>query len=377
MTRGGEVNIGKAALVLAMSICLTSVGYGAPKKDPPKKRIVVVSSYHREYAWSQDTNRGFCDAMLKWGYFDTRGQAEEFTKNDFVETSRFVVKKLWLDAKRKKKREEKLRSAKQIVNVIEEFKPSLIFLGDDDAAQFVGAQFIDSGPPMVFWGINNTPVKYGLVDSVERPGHNATGIYQPGYYAESLMLLRKLVPGAKTFAVLTDDTIAGRSHYKAIEYLAQHGALPLKLSETVVTGDFETFKRRALELQKNVDAFFIAQYSSLVDKNGNYVTADEIAAWYLANIKIPETAEQGQFVRQGMLCGADDSGYNQGYEAVGVAVDILSRGANPATYPVRAPKRGALMVNKARAKMLGITLAPKMGIEEYVDAAETLPRSQQ
>ncbi len=366
------MNILNALLVFALSLCLTSVGYGAQKKDLPKKRIIVVSSYHREYAWSQDTNRGFCDAMLKWGYFDNSGQAEEYTKNDIIETSQVVVKKLWLDAKRKKTRKEKLQSAAKIVKTIMEFKPSLIFLGDDDAAQYIGTQFLDTGPPLVFWGINNTPVKYGLVDSAGRPGHNATGIYQPGYYRESLMLLKKLVPAAKTFAVLTDDTTAGRSHYKAIEYLAHQGVLPLKLVETVVTGDYEVFKSRVLDLQKKVDAFFVAQYSSLMDRNGEYVTGDTIAAWYLRNVKIPETTEQGQFVRQGMLCGADDSGYNQGYEAVGVAVDILSKGANPATYPVRAPRRGALMVNRERAKMLGIDLIPEMGIEEYVDSAEAL-----
>jgi ABC-type uncharacterized transport system substrate-binding protein len=202
-----------------------------------------------------------------------------------------------------------------------------------------------------------------------------TGIYQPGYYVESLKLLKKVAPTVKTFAVLTDDTTAGRSHYKAIEYLAQQGALPLTLKETVITGDYEIFKSRVLELQQKVDAFFIAQYSSLRDKNGNYVSAYETAAWYITNSKIPETAEQGQFVRQGMLCGADDSGYNQGFEAVAVAHDILSKGAAPATYPVRAPKRGVLIANRQRASMLGITLKPEMGIEEYVEEATALKES--
>jgi len=214
--------------------------------------------------------------------------------------------------------------------------------------------------------MNNTPVKYGLVESAQRPGHNVTGVYQPGYYEESLKLLKRIVPSAKTFAVLTDDTSAGRSHCKAIEFLSKQGALPLRLVETMSTGDYEQFKSKVLELQAKVDVFFVAQYSSLLDKTGNYITTDEVTAWYLTNVRIPETTEQGQFVRQGMLCGADDSGYNQAYEAVAVAADIL-RGASPATYSVRAPKRGALMVNRERAKMLGIRLTPQMGIEEYID----------
>lgn len=358
--------------ILLMALCLAVTGYGQTKKERAKKRLIVVSSYHREYLWSQETNQGLCDALLKFGYFDNKTQAEEYTRTDYIETSGVIVKKLWMDAKRKKSREEKVASTSRITKVVREFGPDLIFLGDDDAAEYIGNQFLDTKTPIVFWGVNNTPVKYGLVDRKERPGHNVTGIYQPGYYTESLELLRKIVPQVKTFAVLTDDSTAGRSHYKAIEYLAQQGLLPLTLKETVITGDYELFKSRALELQSNVNAFFIAQYSSLRDKDGNNVSAYEVAEWYLKNIKIPETAEQGQFVRQGMLCGADDSGYNQGLEAGAVAHDILNKGAGPAAYPVRAPRRGVLIANKQRAAMLGISLAPVMGIEEYVDEAEAL-----
>ncbi len=366
------MNFGKTALVFAVLFCLAASGYGGPKKTAAKERFVVVSSYHREYLWSQETNIGFCDAMRRAGYFESAEQAEEYSRNDYVETPKVIVKKLWMDAKRRKSRQEKLQATAEITRIIKEFNPTLIFLGDDDAAQYVGNQFLDIKVPMVFWGINNTPVKYGLVDSMERPGHNVTGIYQPGYYRESLILLKKIVPSAKTFAILTDDTTAGRSHYKAIEYLARQNELPLTLVETVITGDYEEFKSRVLDLQTRVDAFFVAQYSSLMDKAGSYVTAYDVAAWYLANVKIPETAEQGQFVKQGMLCGADDSGYNQGYDAVLVAADILSKGVNPAEYPVRAPKRGALMVNLGRAAMLGIPLTDGMGIEKYIDDMDAL-----
>jgi ABC-type uncharacterized transport system substrate-binding protein len=342
---------------------------GEARKGQGKQRIIVVSSYHREYPWSQETNKGFCAAMVKYGFFGGPADGEEYSRNDYVETPKAVVKKHWMDAKRKKSREEKLAATAEITQIVKAFGPTLIFLGDDDAAQYIGGQFLDTGIPLVFWGINNTPVKYGLVETIERPGHNATGVYQPGYYAESLALLKKIVPSARTFAVLSDDSTAGRSHSKAIEHLAAKGALPLKLAGTVMTGDYETFKAKALELQTKVDAFFVAQYSSLLDSGGKYVTTDEVAAWYLANVKIPETAEQGQFVRQGMLCGADDSGYNQGFEAVVVAADLLARGASLATYPVRAPRRGALIVNRERAARLGITLTPAMGIEEFIDTA--------
>jgi len=57
---------------------------------------------------------------------------------------------------------------------------------------------------------------------------------------------------------------------------------------TVATSDAEEWKRNALELQTKVDAFLMVTWSSLKDKDGKYVPNEKIAAWYLANIKIPE-----------------------------------------------------------------------------------------
>ena len=142
-------------------------------------------------------------------------------------------------------------------------------------------------------------------------------------------------------------------------------ALPLELVEAVSTDDYELWKKNALELQKSVDAFFIAQYSSLRDKNGKYVPTEKVTEWYLNHIKIPEAAVQGQFVKQGMLCSADDSGYNQGFEAAVMAHDILANGVNPAHYSPRAPKRGPLMVNRQRLKCLGLNFRKKWVSKNY------------
>lgn len=357
----------KGLSVCLLLLCFASGSAADPKAGSAKKKIFVVSSYHREYAWPQMTNKGFCEALLKFGYFDTREQIEEFSRTDAIETSRIVMKKMWLDAKRKSKKSEIDIMSSRIYQAIREFKPDLLFLGDDEAVDSLGRRFLDTGMPVVFWGMNNTPIKYGLVDSQEKPGHNITGVYQSGYYAESLQLLKKLVPRAKTFAILSDDTATGRSHYKAIEYLAQQGALPLRLVETVATTDYEMWKKKATELQKKVDVFFIAAFAALKDTDGNYVPTPEVASWYVNHITIPEAVEMRHFVGMGMLCGADDSAYNQGYEAVVIGHDIFSKRANPATYPPRAPKRGALMVNTKRAKALGISLSPEIGIEEYID----------
>ena len=362
----------KALAVLLAGLCLASVCYGAPENSPGKKRLLVVSSYHREYRLSQQSNEGFCAAMLKLGYFDRKDQADDYTKNDHVETSKVVIKKMWMDSKRKNSSADKEEMSIKIYRAAQDFMPDLIFLGDDNAADYIGRKYLDSHVPIVFWGLNNNPAKYGLLDRADKPGHNVTGVYQSGYYVESLQLLKSTVPDVTTFAVLSDNTPSGRSHTKKIKYYARKSALPLTLVETVSTSDYEQWKKKALELQEKVDAFFTAQYSGLKDKKGNYVPTSKVANWYVSHIKIPEAAGFKFIIEEGMLCGVDDSHYNQGYEAALIAHDILAKGANPASYPPRTPDRGPLMVNKKRAEMLGIKLTQDMGIEEYIEEASAL-----
>jgi ABC-type uncharacterized transport system substrate-binding protein len=360
---------GKIIVALVISVFLATAGISTAKTPSGKFKILVVDSYSRDYTWSQDTNRGFCAAMLKFGYFETSGQAVEYTRNDAVETARVVVKKLWMGAKQKQRRQDLEEEATRIYKIAKDFKPDLIFLGDDEAGEYIGHLYLDTDVPMVFWGFNDNPVKYGLVDTAERPGHNVTGVYQSGYYVESLQLLKTISPKAKTFAILSDGTLSGRTHYKAVQYLARTSGLPLKLVETVATDNFEQWKRKAMDLEKKVDAFYIVQYAGFKDSFGNPVPSSEAAQWYVRNIKVPE-ATRGHMVKAGFLCAADDSGYKQSYEAVTMAHDILEQKANPATIPTKTPKRGELMANRARAKMLGITLTKRMGIEKYIDGPE-------
>ncbi len=371
MSNARSARLWKAAVAVVAVSCLALAANAAPKR-PSQRRILVVSSYDRNVAWSKPTNAGLCDALLKFGYFENKAQAAEFTRNDLVETPRAVVRKLWMDTKRKSSKSEMDDTSLAIYSSAKSFKPDLILLGDDEAVEYVGTKFLDSRIPVVFWGVNITPVKYGLVDSMTRPGHNVTGVYQAGYYVESLKLLKAMAPRVRTFAMLSIESAAGRSHCKTIEYLNRKGALPLRLVATVATNDFELWKKKILELQEKVDAFYLSHYSGMKDANGAAVPAKEAARWYLANVKIPEAVGFRQCVADGMLCGVDDSGYNQGFQAVAIAHDILENGARPETYPPASPGRGSAVVNVQRARMLGLPVPAGLDVDERLEKASAL-----
>ncbi|MDE1465670.1 ABC transporter substrate-binding protein [Spartinivicinus poritis] len=351
----------------------TSVSSATPKSNNEKLHLLVISSYHREYLWSQDTHRGLVDALIKFNYLDSKQQAETFTNTDRVTSTRAVIHKLWMDTKRKNTIKEIHQTVNRIMSFIEQFKPSLVLLGDDNATNYIGNQLLDTETPVVFWGVNGYPVKYGLLDSIERPGHNVTGIYQAGYLKEGVDYLHKLLPDLKTFAVLSDDSPTGRSKAKEIKYLATTGDLPLKLVDTVITGSLKEWQEQALALQKQVDAFFILNHHTLKDNQNKSVDPLAVGSWYLEHIKRPDVAHERQFVEAGILAAVDDSGYKQAFEAMHVAHRIL-QGESPATIRVYAPERGARLLNRKRAAMLGYSALEKNNalVEEYIEHAHAM-----
>lgn len=92
-------------MALVCMLCIV-VGPGSAASEEKRVRFFVVSSYHREYPYSQETNQGLCAAMLKFGYVDNQAQADEYSKNDYVESSTAVIKKVWMDTKRKNSKAE-------------------------------------------------------------------------------------------------------------------------------------------------------------------------------------------------------------------------------------------------------------------------------
>ena len=362
-------------ITFAMIACLSFFCF-APSfcRAEGKTRLFVVSSYHREYLWSQGTQKGLCSALKDFKFLENNQQIEEFTKNDFLETDKLVIKKAWMDTKRKNKKEEIAATTTAVMSEIKAFNPDLIFLGDDNATNFIGAHLVNTAVPVVFWGVDFNPMAYGYLDSVEHPGRNVTGVYQSGYYVAALETLKKLLPNLKTFAILSDGSETGKAKSRVVAQFAEEGNLPMQLVDQVATNSYSEWKDSARQLSGKADALLIVNHSTLRNSKGELVDSLMAGAWYLANIKKPEAVPEGQFVTEGMLLTVDDSGFKQGYEAGRMADRILHQKIAPADIAVIAPTRGAIMVNRQRAAMLGVDVANKDFIEEFVEKSAALEK---
>jgi ABC-type uncharacterized transport system substrate-binding protein len=337
-----------------------------------RTRIFIVDSYNSEYLWSQDTAAGVGKALIDFQFLDNTRQVDELNTRFSVESSRAVIKKAWMDTKRKNSKMEIADTTARIVNEIKVFDPDIIFLGDDNATNYIGNHFIDREIPVVFWGINGLPLKYGLIDSLEKPGHNVTGVYQIGYTKECLEYLVRLVPEVKTIAVLSDDSETSRAKVKSLQAQALDGKLPVKLVQVGVTNSFSKWKEFAGRFAKEADAIVIYNHNTLKDDQGRAVDQMVAGAWYLNTVQKPECSDERQFSLEGMLLVVDDSGFKQGYEAVRYAEEILRSNKPPAEMVVRAPERGAVIANRRRAMQLGISLDAANFVEEILEQSIAL-----
>jgi putative ABC transport system substrate-binding protein len=243
--------------------------------------------------------------------------------------------------------------ADRILADIRARKPDLVFTTDDDALARVGLALDDF--PVVFNGVNGDPRRYlvsARIDSIEKPGHNLTGVYQTTYYRQSLMLIKKLVPSAKTFATITDKSTTGKTLFESLKAL-DGDSLPLHWLDSLESDRFIQWKEKIKAWQNQVDAVFVLSANTVLDQQGNRMTMKQVIEWTAANSALPDTACWTEQVRDGILVSATDDGAQQGRFSAALALKIL-QGAHPGELPISTPPNGVPALNLARARSLGI-----------------------
>ena len=216
----------------------------------------------------------------------------------------------------------------------------------------LAAKAATSKIPIVFV-IDGDPVIIGLVDSVNNPGGNATGLslISPALEAKRLGLLRELVSKSTLIGVLanedypdTDRQLAGVE--TAAEELGQKISIQNIRSERDLDRVFTTLS------QLKVDALLVAADPLFTELN------DQIVA--LANrYKIPAIYASREFIVAGgvMSYGASEA---DAYRGAGIYAGKILKGAKPGALPVQLPTKFDLVINLKAAKSLGLTVSPSL-----------------
>ncbi len=200
--------------------------------------------------------------------------------------------------------------------------------------------------PIVFPVIGD-PVAAGFVDSLARPGGNATGFMSAEYSmgGKLLELLKQIAPGVTQAAVLRDATQGGgTSQFAAIQAVAP--------SLRVVVNPVNM--RDAGEIERAVAAFARAPNGGLILTPGGAATLHrDLIITLAARHKLPAVYNERNFVAAGGLISYGPDYVDQYRRAAGY-VDRILKGEKPADLPVQAPTRYETVINLKTAKALGL-----------------------
>ncbi len=203
--------------------------------------------------------------------------------------------------------------------------------------------------PIVFVIVPD-PVGSGFVDSLSRPGGNATGFMQFEYSLSGkwLELLKEIAPRVTRAAVVWDPTLpAGIGQFAIIQSVAS------SLGVEVIPVN----ARKAPEIERALAAFASSGNGGMVvTATSSTFFHRELIATLATRHKLPAVTPARDF--GGLISyGAD---FIDQYRRAGQYVDRILKGEKPADLPVQAPTKYELVINMKTAKALGLTVPPTL-----------------
>ena len=206
--------------------------------------------------------------------------------------------------------------------------------------------------PIVF-AIVADPVGAGFVDSLARPGGNATGfiLFDYGIGAKWLEVLKEIAPNTTRAAVLRDPNItAGIGQWGAIQSVSPSFAIevsPINLIDPI-------------EIDRAITAFAHSPNGGLI-VTGSALTVlrRDLIITLAARYRLPAVYYDRYFVAAGGLISYGSNNVEQ-FRSAAAYVDRILKGEKPADLPVQAPMKYELIINLKTAKALNLTIPEKL-----------------
>jgi ABC-type uncharacterized transport system substrate-binding protein len=291
----------------------------------------VIGFLHRESL--TPTRENYIAAMR-------RGLAE----HGYIEGSNLAIEYRWAEGKTDRLADLAADLVRRNVNVIVTPANTPAALAAKSATQTI---------PIVFF-VGTDPVESGLVQSLNRPGENITGVslIDVEVVAKRIQLLHELMPTATSFALLVNpkNPITSRAETREAQLAANALGLHLLVLEAGISGDIPDtiaafVRQQASALLVSNDILFSTVQDQLID----------LAMRHKIVLSIPEVLA----VRKGaLLAYAPD--VMAAWREVGVYAGRILKGEKPSDLPVQRSVKVSLIINLKTAKALGLQVPPSL-----------------
>jgi putative ABC transport system substrate-binding protein len=204
--------------------------------------------------------------------------------------------------------------------------------------------------PIVFTTVAD-PVGAGYVDSLARPGGNATGfvLWEYSIAAKWLELLKEIAPHmTRAMVFRQSDIAAGPGQFGVIQAAAPSLGVDLRVADV----------RDAREIERAVTTFAQGSNGGLIVMGSpGALSHRTLIVALAARHRLPAVYSNRVSAGDGGLISYGPDSVDQFRRAVGY-VDRILKGEKPADLPVQAPTKYELVINLKAAKTLGLTIPP-------------------
>jgi putative ABC transport system substrate-binding protein len=227
-----------------------------------------------------------------------------------------------------------------------------VIVATGGSAPALAAKAATATIPIVFTG-GQDPVKLGLVESLGRPGGNATGVLNIAAVltAKRLEFLREFVPAADIIAVLTNPTRTGTAE-QLMELEEAAGSLRQKIEVFNVSADSELDSSFAAMMSRGAEALYVIADPFFTTRATRLVAL-------AAKHAIPASYSFRSFAEVGGLMTYGANLADQHRQA-GVYAGRILKGARPSDLPVLPPTKFDFVINLKTARSLDLKVPAKL-----------------
>jgi ABC-type uncharacterized transport system substrate-binding protein len=318
---------GKIAWCIVVLLCSVFSSAVTDAGGPPPYKVLVVMSYHETYSWGKEIKEGIDSVLsgvseMKYAYLDT--------KNNFPGGA---------------------EKAAKIHELYREFRPDGVIAADDAAQSLFVVPYLKDKvkTPVMFCGVNEDPAVYGY------PAANVSGILERGHFAESISLLRQMVPSVKTFCSVMKDDDTSRGDFRQMMQGAR------AYSARFVTARFPKTLPEAVamteEIRDRCDALFLSAMEGLPAADGTPLSSREVIPVLVRAFGKPTFSSTSNNLQFGVLCSVKKTGQEQGVIAARMLLKVM-RGKPMSGSPMTENREGKRVVNVSVMKKMGIRPRP-------------------
>lgn len=332
-----EMNKITISRFLSLSFLLAMISF-AVVFNVLKPRVMILHSYHSDYAWTRDIDvglrrvtDGWTNYAVNWHYMDTKKHNDP----------------RWLN-----------RAGIIARRAIDQVDPHVL-IAVDDLAQELAAKYYVNHPhiQIVFAGVNGEIAPYGYVGA-----KNVTGIYERKQLAavqEAILALESKKTDAKLHPRVLYLLDPSPSMQKDRSFVDQFDWQPLLYTGSLVANDFEHWQQIVLKLaDRNIDYLLIANYRKLPHSSSDTSLAkpQEVMEWTEMHSPIPVIGVNVFNVEDGGMLSVGVSPYEQGEVAAKMAQRILREKVHASAIPTVFNKLSVVAIRKQAMQRRGIQL---------------------